>query len=133
MRILIAEDERSLQITLKKHLQEYGAIDLVSDGQQALEKVQKSLKKDEPYKLILLDINMPNVDGLNCLKTIRLLEDLKGLKSDNAAKVIMVTAESDTSTILSAFREQCEAYLVKPVTQSKLLIEMKKLHLIQES
>jgi len=94
MRILIAEDERSIQVTLKKHLQDYGVIDLASDGQEALEKVQKSLKDNEPYKLILLDINMPGVNGLNCLKTIRLFEDLINVSYDSISKVIMVTAES---------------------------------------
>ena len=64
MRILIAEDERSIQFTLKKHLLPYGVIDLVADGQQALHKVQASLKSNDPYKLILLDINMPEINAM---------------------------------------------------------------------
>ena len=130
MRILIVEDDIPSQVLLQKHLKDFGDVNTASDGQEAVEAVHRSLKENNPYKLILLDINMPEIDGLNTLSIIRLFEDLAGVNYQDSTKVIMVTALDDTKTILRAFREQCEAYLVKPISKDKLFTELKKLKFI---
>ena len=49
----------------------------------------------------------------------------------DGVKVIMTTAMADGKTIMSAFREQCEAYLLKPIDVQKLLAEVRKMGLIE--
>jgi len=131
MRILVIDDDRSVQRTLELHLKEYGQIDFASNGQEAIEKVHISFKEENYYSLILLDIHMPEVNGFNCLKMIRILEDVKGLSFDQTAKIVMVTVESHSDSIAAAFQDQCEGYIIKPVTKKVLLAQMKSLNLLE--
>ena len=130
MRILIVEDEEVSQLVLEGLLETYGTVSLAADGKEALLKVFESLKDNKPYELIMMDINMPRENGLECLKMIRMFEELKGVAFEESSRVIMTTALADSKTILSAFREQCEAYIVKPVTEDSLVKEMTRLKLI---
>ena len=130
MTILIVEDEEVSQLVLEGLLETYGTISLAADGKEALLKVFESLKDNKPYELIMMDINMPRENGLECLKMIRMFEELKGVSFDDSSRIIMTTALADSKTILSAFREQCEAYIVKPVTEDSLVKEMTRLKLI---
>ena len=131
MRILIVEDEEVCQLVLEGLLEEYGTVELAGDGREGLTKVFESLKKNKPYDLIMMDINMPKANGLECLKVIRMFEELKGMAFKDSSRVIMTTALTDSESILRAFKEQCEAYIVKPVTEEKLLREMARLKLIE--
>ena len=130
MRILIVEDEEVSQLVLEGLLETYGAISLAADGKDALLKVFESLKDNKPYELIMMDINMPRENGVECLKMIRMFEELKGLSFEDSSRIIMTTSFTDSKTILSAYREQCEAYIVKPVTEDSLVKEMTRLKLI---
>ena len=71
MKILIAEDDRLSRAFLKKAMEKYGACDVAVDGMEALDLYLESIKRQEPYDLLCLDIMMPKVDGLKTLKVIR--------------------------------------------------------------
>ena len=69
MNILLADDDRNFGIILKSELAEEGyTVDLVNDGVEA---VLNCI--DRPYQLVLLDIMMPKLDGINAMKIIKKL------------------------------------------------------------
>ncbi|MDF2605957.1 MAG: cheY7 [Bacillales bacterium] len=131
MRILIAEDDLVSRKFLQKFFSEYGECDVVVDGLEALDAYLMSMKDNEPYDLICLDIMMPKVDGVKALKAIRDYERQQKIQPEDKAKIIMITALADTQYVHNAFDAGCEAYAAKPVDINKLTDVMKKLELIK--
>ncbi|HZJ84651.1 MAG TPA: response regulator [Syntrophomonadaceae bacterium] len=131
MKILIAEDDFASRKFLQKFLSSYGQCDVVIDGLEAIDAVLLALKEDEPYKLICLDIMMPKVDGVKALKTIRQLEEQKGLLPEKRAKIIMTTALAQTEYVKSAFDYECDGYAAKPIDIGKFTEVLEKLNLIE--
>jgi len=72
---------------------------------------------------------MPEMDGRQALRAVRPLEEAAGVDESEGVKVIMITLMTDPHNVLGAYREGCEAYIVKPVEKSELLEEMDKLGL----
>jgi len=130
MKILIVEDEASSRLLLKSFLAEYGTISLAEDGGRAIEIFKEAVGSGDYFDLVVLDIKLPVVSGLDVLKTFRNIESESGIAPADGAKVIMSTALSDHKSVLVAFREQCEIYLVKPVEKAMLVESMRKLQLI---
>jgi two-component system chemotaxis response regulator CheY len=131
MRILIAEDDLISRKYLFKSLSQYGGCDLAVDGLEALDAVLLSIKDNRPYDLICLDIMLPKVDGVKVLKSIRDIEQQKGLQPDKRSKVIMTTALAETQMVRKAFDIGCDAYAAKPIDLAKLTEVLKKLELIE--
>ena len=131
MRILIVEDDLASRKFLSKFLSAYGECDITIDGMEALEAFMMAWDEGKPYDLICLDIMMPELDGVRTLKTIRDIENQKGVEELKCVKIIMTTALNDTGSVLSAFDTGCEAYAAKPIDTKKLVEVMKKLNLIQ--
>ena len=113
MKILIAEDDMISRKFLFKFLSQYGECDVVVDGIEALDAYLISIKENEPYDVICLDIMMPKVDGVKVLK------------------IIMIAALADTEYVHRAFEIGCEAYAAKPIDTDKLVEVMKKLDIIK--
>ena len=130
LNILIVDDEFSARKLLEVMLAPYGRCVLATNGEEAVKAAQQALTQDRYFDLICLDIMMPDMDGQEALKVIRQLENKKGIWPGNGAKVIMTTALQDASNIMTAFMEQCESYLVKPIEKEALLAEMRKVMLI---
>jgi two-component system, chemotaxis family, chemotaxis protein CheY len=118
MKTLIAEDDLTSRLLLHGLLKRYGQCDVVTNGRRALEAVSASLQTNALYDLICLDIMMPEMDGRQALKEIRLIESRDGRPS---AKVLMTTALRDKDNVLGSFREQADGYLIKPIQKAKLL------------
>lgn len=131
MKALIVDDDFVCRKVLVKFLSEYGECDVAVNGKEAIEAFKNALNENTPYDLVCLDIMMPEMDGQDALKQIREYEQEKGIFGFDCAKVIMTTALNDPDNIKTAFREQCEAYIVKPVDKEKLLNKLKELELIK--
>ncbi len=102
MRILIVEDERDLNYILNKGLRKSGyAVDSAYDGQEALD-----LYHANQYDLIILDLNLPKIDGLEVLKEIR--------KNDLNTKVMILSAQSAIEERVKGLDMGANDYLIKP-------------------
>lgn len=132
MRILIAEDDRISRSFLQKFMQSYGEVDMAVDGMEAVDLYMDSIKQNNRYDLLCLDIMMPKVDGLKVLKVIRQLEKQYGISQENHLKIIMMTALADVGYVDEAFRQGCDAYASKPVDTDKVEEVMRNLGLIEE-
>jgi two-component system chemotaxis response regulator CheY len=130
MRILIVEDDFTSRLLLQGILKQYGQIDTAVNGREAVEATRGALTGGQPYDLICLDIMMPELDGHGALKEIRHLEEEAGIAGPNSVKVIMTSALADSKNIMGAFREQCDAYVNKPINKGKLIDHLRGLGLI---
>jgi len=129
MKCLIVEDNFVARTLFQKYLSKVGECHIAINGREAIEAFGRGLDEGEPYDLICLDIMMPEVDGYQALQAIRKLEDERGVHGLSGVKVIVITALGDSQSVVGAFREGCEAYIVKPVSKEKLFEEMDKLGL----
>lgn len=131
MRALIVEDEFLSRKVLRSFLMALFEVEIVVNGREAVEAVKLALDEETPYDLILMDIMMPEVDGIEALAKIRELEKLKGHNS--RSKVIMTTALDDPQTVLKSFYDgEASAYIVKPVSKDGLYKELEKLGLLKK-
>lgn len=130
MKILIVEDDFASRKLLKKYLTEFGEVDVATDGRDAVLAFKASLEEGITYDVIFLDIMLPKMSGQDVLKEIRVMENEQGIFGSKMVKIIMTTALSDATNIMSAFNSQCEAYITKPIDKQKIIKEMKELELI---
>lgn len=113
MRILIVEDEvhlaEALSQILKKH---HYSVDTVHDGQSGLDHALSGI-----YDLLLLDIMLPEMDGITLLKTIR----NKGVSTP----VILLTAKGETSDKITGLDYGADDYVSKPFSTEELLARIR--------
>ena len=131
MRFLITEDDFVTRRLMQKYLSDYGICDIAVNGSEAVEAFRLAIEENEPYDLICMDIMMPEMDGRQALKAIRQIESENGVGGFYTVKVIMTTSCDDNKNIMGAFREGCEAYLIKPIEKERFLEEMANLGLIK--
>jgi two-component system chemotaxis response regulator CheY len=132
MKCLIVEDEFMSRKLLQVYLSDYGHCFVAVNGQEAVEAFREALEENEPYDLIFLDIMMPEMDGHDTLEVIRRIESEHGIAGLDGVKVIMTTALDDSKNVMGAFRNGCEAYLVKPIEKKNLLEELEKLGFVAQ-
>jgi CheY-like chemotaxis protein len=82
------------------------------------------------YDLICMDIMMPEMDGQQALREIRALEEAAGTLSGDQARIIMTTALEDMKNLSESSQGWCDAYLTKPIDNTKLLGYLKSFALI---
>ena len=126
MKYLLVEDDFVARKLLQRYLSDYGTCDIAVNGIEAIDAFNDALKKGKPYDLICLDIMMPKMDGHQALKAIREIEEAHDIGGLDGVKIIMTTALGDSKNVMGAFREGCEAYLIKPIEKQNLLEEIKK-------
>lgn len=131
LRCLIVEDDELSREILALQMEPFAQCDLASDGREGVDRFAAALESDQPYKLILLDIVMPEMDGLEAAKAIRVIEDKKGITSNNGVQIVVLSSLSTPQDVIQAYvAAQSSAHLVKPVQPEKLVKTLRKLELI---
>ena len=107
--ILIVEDEQRVAEILKKQLEDYGfSADIASDGN-----IGKQLVENNTYNLIILDINLPLLNGYDLCKEIRNI--------DSKIPIIMLTALGTPDNKVAGFDAGADDYVLKPFDFRELL------------
>ena len=108
-RILIVDDDETIQTTMKAILEDEGyLVDLASTGEEAIQLTMKTT-----YNIALLDIRLPDMEGVELLKLMR----------DNVPRTrkVMVTGYPSMQNAIAALNKNADAYLLKPLDNEKLL------------
>jgi len=111
LKFLVVDDFSTMRRIVRNLLKDLGFsnVDEAEDGAVALQKL-----KAAPFDFVISDWNMPNMDGLALLQSIRADESLKKLP------VLMVTAEGKKENIVAAAQAGASGYVVKPFTAATL-------------
>ena len=118
IRSLVVDDSPIIRTLLGRLLSEYGDCDQAKDGQEAILSFNRVASEQRPYDLICLDINLPQMDGMAVLKSIR-ANELEH-KSAPRVKVLIISAENDSGVVRNAVQLGADGYLVKPITKEAL-------------
>lgn len=115
MKILVVDDEAPVRDIVRKGLSQMGgySVEVAQNGVEAIEKIEQDV-----FDLVLTDLKMPEMDGIELLKTI------KGTRPE--VMVILMTAYGSIETAVEAMRIGANDYITKPVDLNELLIHISK-------
>lgn len=120
MRVLIVDDSRFIRQHLRQVLQGMGmTCEEAQDGHQAIE----MLRGAPAFDFMLVDVNMPVMNGLECVRQLR------EANLHPRMKVMMVTTEADNSFICRALEYGADEFLMKPFTPESLREKLQMLGL----
>lgn len=131
LKALVIDDDIVCRNRLKMLLSDFFDCTFACDGRKGLSKYEQSLDEQDRFELITLDINMPKMSGHETLEAIRKAEEQRGIGGLDGVKVIMTTSEISSKHVFAAFREGCEAYVIKTNMGDKLLDAVVQLGLLK--
>jgi two-component system OmpR family response regulator len=112
--ILLVEDEKEYGDILASFLNQKGfSVTHLSLGKQALEKIEQN-----QFGLVILDLGLPDTDGLNICRQIRKTHQLP---------ILILTAKDEVETKISGFNLGADDYMVKPVSLNELIVRINRL------
>jgi DNA-binding response OmpR family regulator len=115
MRILVVEDEKKVASFIKKGLEEeHYAVDVAYDGEEGL-----ALAQMNEYDLVLLDLMLPKLDGMEVLKGIR--------GNGSSVPILVLTAKDSVEDIVTGLDSGSDDYLTKPFSFAELLARVRAL------
>src|ERR1700733_15068185 len=114
IKALVVDDSRAMRMIIARTLSELGyEVREAANGREALEVIEA---EKGALKLVLTDWNMPEINGLELLKRLRLIPELSSLV------VVMVTTETDMDQMSAALEAGANEYVMKPFTK-EILVE----------
>ena len=113
-KVLICDDEEGIRESLKLILSDFYNLTVTTSGQQCLEMIDK----DPTIGIVLIDIKMPRVSGLDILKEIK--------KKRKDLNVVMVTGYKSVETAAEATKAGASGYIVKPFKADDILDTVKR-------
>jgi two-component system, chemotaxis family, chemotaxis protein CheY len=116
LKVLIVEDVESVQKRMLQILNKIGLkkITCAKNGSDALALLQAENACDRPFNLVISDINMPKMSGLQLLKKIKNNPLLK------STSVFMVSARNEMESVMEAIDSGASNYLIKPFDEEKV-------------
>lgn len=122
MKALVIDDSPSVRVIIRKILQELGFEVLeANDGQDALD----VLDEVQDVSLMLVDWNMPVMDGFTFIQTIRSNDAF------NHVPLVMVTTETEMKKVVMALEAGANEYIMKPFSKDMILDKLKLLNVIE--
>ena len=119
--IFIVDDSRTVRASIEYTLKKVGyQVESASDGSEGLETLKKLQVRGQLPAMIITDINMPNMDGLEFLKRV------KGEKDFKYIPVLVLTTESESHMKEKGKKEGAAGWLVKPFKPEQLVGVVKK-------
>ena len=113
-KVLVVDDDKVLQQSVKQALEYHHVkVDVADNGKEAVGAVYR-----EKYDLVVMDVNMPEMDGLEALTQIK--------QHDSSIIVLILTAYSNVSDAVRAVKEGAFNYLEKPITSDNLVALIKR-------
>jgi two-component system chemotaxis response regulator CheY len=118
LKFLVVDDFSTMRRIVRNLMKELGFtnVEEAEDGAIALEKL-----RNNKFDFVVSDWNMPNMDGLTLLQSVRADPHLKGLP------FLMITAEAKKENIIAAAQAGASGYIVKPFTAATLQEKMEKI------
>ncbi|KAI4916547.1 hypothetical protein J4E85_010203 [Alternaria conjuncta] len=114
VKVLVAEDNKTNQEVVLRmlKLEDVYDVTVAKDGQEALDLVMESMERKAPYNLIFMDVQMPNLDGLQSTRLIR--------QSGFSAPIVALTAYAEESNVKECLDSGMDFFLSKPIRRPAL-------------
>ena len=114
MRALFVDDEVEFLELMHKRLTRRGMeVVTAPDGQTALHLLDQAMQEGQTFEIVVMDVRMPGMDGLEALKAIR--------SKDSSANVVMCSAMGQEGMVMDAVRSGAKDFIVKPFKPDRVL------------
>lgn len=114
-RVLVADDNQTNRVVLVKNVEALGSrVDAVSSGAKAVEALRNAQRAGDPYHVVLLDMQMPGMDGEQTARSIKSDPSIKDVK------ILILTSMGQRGDASRLEALGCSGYLLKPVKQQTL-------------
>ncbi len=121
LRVLVAEDNAVNQKVIVRTLAVFGIEAVVtSDGAEALLELHRAIDEGRPYDVVLMDVQMPVLDGLCATRRLR-----EGFPPEAQPRVVALTADAMSETVLLAREAGMDGYITKPISRDELAAELR--------
>ncbi|MFN3455308.1 MAG: response regulator [Pseudobdellovibrio sp.] len=123
-RFLVIDDFATMRKVVKKVLNELGYTDVqeAADGKEGLQALEQAQSMNKPFQCVVSDWNMPNMTGLELLKTCKANPTFKDVP------FMLVTAESEKEQIIEAAKSGVSEYVVKPFNAATLKEKLQRVY-----
>ena len=123
LKILIVDDMKKMRIIIKDMLEEIGFFNVedAENGIKAWQMIEKAHKADAPYRFIISDWKMPKMNGLDLLKKIKTIDNLKEVP------FLMISTESEQGNVVVAVKEGVSNFIIKPFSSQVLKEKIEKI------
>lgn len=119
--MLLVEDDESHAFLMSQAMSECNVsnmCDIAKDGIDALERMYEAARSGKPYDLVLMDLNMPRLDGREALSRMKSDEDLR------RTPVVIMTTSSNENDITDCYARGAASYIMKPFDLDGLFVAM---------
>ena len=116
MKVLLVDDSRTMRNIQKKVLSDMGPMEFAEAG-DGLEALTVISQHPDGFQLMLIDWNMPNMDGITLVGKVR--------EKDKKTVIVMVTTEAEKTRVIDAIKAGVNNYVIKPFTPETLTEKVK--------
>jgi len=127
MRVLIVDDEMVSRTKLELIMENFGDCRTADHGEEALAAFHEAHQDKDPFDLIMLDINLPGMNGIQLLSAIRDAEKQLNIDRENRAKILIISSYRDKERIVASVQSGCDDYIGKPFEMELIRQKLGKL------
>ncbi len=131
MKTLIIDDDASCRNVFKLFFEKFGKCDLCSNGSDGIAMFKEAFISEKPYDLVVIDIIMPDINGSEVLRMIRIEEDMCNLSDFFRTKVLLTTSldDEENRNLAKNLTQEIEAYYIKSFANEGLQEKLQELNL----
>ncbi len=127
-RVLIVDDSEFIRKTFLYVLRGKYRCDLAEDGEQGLTAFVRAIQEGDPYRFVLVDLSMPNMNGTRAIQSMRRAEAERGDAARDPAAILVLSAMADDPACEKPLCDcAVSAFLVKPVMPETIMAELARL------
>ena len=127
MKILVVDDEMVSRTKMKLIMENFGECETADNGKDAFARFDKAHQEGKPFGLIMLDIDMPEMDGVQVLSEMIEAQVKLDVSKSHKAKILMVTSFTDKDRVLICIQSGCDDYIAKPFDIDTISKKLSKL------
>lgn len=120
MKVLVIEDDRSTLTLIEKIFGETVDCTSCATAMEGIDHFVNNMISFDSYDAVLMDINLPDLNGVHCLNLLRRFEAVKGVVDNRKARIIMMTGTADEDNVKASLKNGCDQFLIKPVSKEKI-------------
>ena len=126
MKILIIDDDPNVKNSIEKLPIQIDELQAIRSGDAAIRGVKNALKRQDPFELITVDIELPDMDGRQVVLEIRKMELEYATTKERSAVILVLTAKADEKSVKTSFAAGANSFIVKPFKPETIIKTLAK-------